>query len=80
MPNHPQYSETHEHTHSKQSVQWMKCRRRFKMQALTICDAKFMSTRTADGQFKGQFKGALDEMSQKGSKGKHSAPHRHLLL
>jgi len=31
---------------------WMKCHRRFKMQALTSCDAKFMSTRTAAGQFK----------------------------
>jgi hypothetical protein len=38
---------------------WMKCHRRFKMQALTdCCDAKFMSTRTAAGQFKGHFKGA----------------------
>ena len=30
----------------------MKCDRRFKMQALTSCDAKVMSTRTAIGQFK----------------------------
>jgi multimeric flavodoxin WrbA len=30
------------------------------MQALTYCDAKFMSTRTAAGQFKCQFKGAMD--------------------
>ena len=28
------------------------------MQTLTYCDATFMSTRTAAGQFKGQFKGA----------------------
>ena len=38
------------------------------MQALTGCDAKFMSTRTADGQFKGQFKGAMDESSGQGQK------------
>ena len=31
---------------------WMKCHRRFNMQALTYCDAKVMSTRTATGQFK----------------------------
>ena len=35
------------------------------MQALTLCDAKVVSTRTAVGQFKGQFKGAIDEMSRK---------------
>ena len=33
------------------------------MQALTFCDGKFMSTRTAAGQFKGQFKGAMEESS-----------------
>ena len=33
------------------------------MQALTFCDGKFMSTRTAAGQFKGQFKGAMEDMS-----------------
>jgi len=35
------------------------------MQALTSCDAKIMSTRTAASQFKGQFKGAMEEMSGK---------------
>ena len=35
---------------------------------LTLCDAKFTSTRTAVGQFKGQFNGAMDESSGKGSK------------
>ena len=35
------------------------------MQTLTYCDDKVMSTRTAAGQFKGQFKGAMDEMSRK---------------
>jgi hypothetical protein len=30
------------------------------MQALTLCDAKVVSTRTAVGQFKGQFKGAME--------------------
>ncbi len=38
------------------------------MQALTYCDAIVMSTRTTVGQFKGQFKGAMDESSGKGSK------------
>ena len=37
--------------------------RGFKMQTLTICDATFMSTRTAAGQFKGRFKGAMEESS-----------------
>ena len=44
---------------------WMICHRRFKMQTLTYCNAKVVSTRTAVGQFKGQFKGAMDEMSRK---------------
>ena len=35
------------------------------MQALTCCDAKFMSTRTAAGQFNGRFNGAMEEMWQK---------------
>ena len=35
------------------------------MQTLTRCNATFMSTRTAAGQFKGQFKGAMEEMSGK---------------
>ena len=35
------------------------------MQTLTHCDAKITSTRTAVGQLKGQFKGAMDEMSEK---------------
>eukprot|EP00964_Phaeocystis_antarctica_P044202 scaffold25400_cov73-Phaeocystis_antarctica.AAC.3 len=30
-----------------------------KVQTLTRCNATFMSTRTAAGQFKGQFKGAM---------------------
>jgi len=33
------------------------------MQTLTFCGTKIMSTRTAAGQFKGQFKGAVDESS-----------------
>ena len=44
---------------------WKKRLGRFKMQTLTLCDAKVTSTRTAAGQFKGQFKGAMDEMSGK---------------
>ena len=40
---------------------------RFKMKALTYCDAEVMSTRTTAGQFKAQFKGAMDESSGKGS-------------
>ena len=47
---------------------WRKCRRRFKMQTLTNCGPKVTSTRTAVGQFKGQFNGAMDESSRKGSK------------
>ena len=42
------------------------------MQALTYCDAKITSTRTAVGQFKGQFKGAM-ETCQGRFKCKHSA-------
>ena len=38
------------------------------MQTLTYCNAKITSTRTAVGQFKGQFNGAMDESSGKGSK------------
>ena len=38
------------------------------MKALTYCDAEVMSTRTTTGQFKGQFKGALEEMSRQGQK------------
>jgi multimeric flavodoxin WrbA len=38
----------------------MKCHGRFKMQALTSCDAKVVSTRTSVGQFKVQFKGAME--------------------
>ena len=34
------------------------------MQTLTDCDAKIASTRTATGQSKGQFKGALDTTSR----------------
>ena len=33
------------------------------MQALTGCDANVMSTRTTVGQFKCQFKGAMEDMS-----------------
>ena len=47
---------------------WMKCHRRFKMQTLTYCDAKITSTRTAVGQFKGQFNGAMEETSRQGQK------------
>ena len=43
----------------------MKVQGRFKMQALTYCNAIVMSTRTTVGQFKGQFKGAMEELSQK---------------
>ena len=43
----------------------MKCHRRFKMQALTHWDANITITRTAVGQFKGQFKGAMDNSSRK---------------
>ena len=38
------------------------------MQTRTDWGAKITSTRTAVGQFKGQFNGAMDESSGKGSK------------
>ena len=38
------------------------------MQTLTFCNAKITSTRTAVGQFKGQFNGAMEEMSGQGQK------------
>jgi hypothetical protein len=41
----------------------MKCDRRFKMQALTSCDAKVMSTRTAIGQFKVSSRGQAHPIS-----------------
>ena len=41
---------------------------RFKIQALTNCDANVMSTRTTVSQFKCQFNGAMDDSSGKGSK------------
>ena len=44
---------------------WMKCLGRFKIQALTHCDANVMSTRTTAGQFKCEFKGAMEDMSGK---------------
>ena len=44
---------------------WRKHLGRFKMQALTGCNANVMSTRTTVGQFKCQFKGAMEEMRQK---------------
>ena len=44
---------------------WRTCQGRFKMQTRTYWGAKITSTRTAVGQFKGQFNGAMDEMSGK---------------
>ena len=43
---------------------WRTCQGRFKMQILTYCNAKITSTRTAVGQFKGQFNGAMDNSSR----------------
>ena len=43
---------------------WRKHLGRFKMQALTGCNANVMSTRTTVGQFKCQFKGAMDNSSR----------------
>jgi len=39
-------------TRSNSAGPWRNCHRRFKMQTLTLCDAKITSTRTAAGQFK----------------------------
>jgi hypothetical protein len=63
---HSLSSKIHEHARSTAATvssrgQWMKCHGRFKMQALTACNAKITSTRTANSQFKG----AMEEMSQK---------------
>ena len=44
------------------------------MQTLTSCDAKVTSTRTAVGQFKGYFSGAMEERSRQGRKGEHTEP------
>ena len=43
---------------------WRTCQGRFKMQTLTDWGAKITSTRTAVGQFKGQFNGAMDDSSR----------------
>ena len=49
------------------SGRWRKCRRR--QNANThICGARITSTRTAVGQFKGQFNGAMEECLGKGRK------------
>ena len=42
------------------SGRWRTCQGRFKRQTLTSCDVKITSTRTAVGQFKGQFNGAME--------------------
>ena len=56
----------HARQHTVDSAgRWRKRLGRFKMQALTHCDANVMSTRTTAGQFKCQFKGAMEEMSGK---------------
>jgi hypothetical protein len=49
------------------------------MQALTHWDASITSTRTAVGQFKGQFKGGNGGNVTEGSKCKHSQPARPLI-
>jgi len=53
----------------------MKCHRRFKVQALTHWDANITSTCTATGQFKGQFKGALDDTSRQVQKASTQREH-----
>ena len=45
------------------------------MQTLTSCDAKITSTRTAVGQFKGQFNGAMEDMSGQGQKASTPITH-----
>ena len=57
---------TKEQGEGNSARRWMKCLRRFKLQALTFCDVEIMSTRTAVGQFKGQFKGALERYNMRG--------------
>ena len=51
----------HARQHTVDSAgRWRKRLGRFKMQALTHCDANVMSTHTTAGQFKCQFKGAME--------------------
>ena len=54
----------------------MKCLGRFKIQALTHCDANVMSTRTTAGQFKCEFKGAMERYTWVRFAGKLTACHR----
>ena len=46
------------------------------MQTLTFCNTKVTSTRTAVSQFKGQFNGAMEEMSRQGKKASTHTPGR----
>ena len=64
----PRPATTHRKTVSVPVGRWRKCGKRFKMRALTYCDAKITSTCTTAGQIKGKFKGAMDESSGKCSK------------
>ena len=64
----PRSAMTHRKTVSVPVGRWIECLGRFKIQALTYCNANVMSTRTTAGQFKCEFKGAMDESSGKGSK------------
>ena len=56
---------------------WRTCQGRFKMQTLTYCNAKITSTRTAVGQFKGQFNGAMERYTWVRFAGKLTSCHRH---
>ena len=47
------------------------------MRALTFCDPKITSTRTAAGQFKGQFKGAMERYTCVRFAGKLTDCHTH---
>ena len=51
------------------------------MRALTYCDAKITSTCTTAGQIKGQFKGAMENVTQGSIRGKaHRLPDRHMAM
>jgi hypothetical protein len=72
---HSLQCQNHEQAHSSRSVQgpvsrgrWRKCQGRFKMLSLTYCGGQNREHAHSSGsviQFKGQFNGAMEEMSGK---------------
>ena len=58
--NSPPATHAHMATVSTAVGRWRICGRRFKVQALTSCNTEIMRTRTTAGQFKCQFRGAME--------------------